>query len=129
MRFAPLVLAGLWLVVSVAHADEAALRARRTALGTVASDEADLAHAADAALDRATADRGRGDEAAAIRAERIAEATLDLIERRRARHASEESLAAARADRDAMRARLTQARAAAASDGREAARLDAGVTP
>jgi hypothetical protein len=125
------VIAALVLSASApAHADVASLRSRLEALGTIAESETDLAHAARAALDRADADRTRGDEASATRAERIAEATLALIERRRARLDAEARLAAARADEAAMRARLEEARAAAASDARERARLDpAGSTP
>ena len=125
-----------WLIVLVAlslgaraRADDASLRARLAALGTLAETEADLAHATQAALDRAATDRTRGDEAAAARAERIAEASVALIERRRARHDAEASLEGARAERDAMRARLEQARTAAASEARERERLDAGASP
>lgn len=115
---------------TVARADEAALRARLEALGALAESEADLGHSAEAAIDRAAADRARADEAAAARAERIAEASLALIERRRARADSEARLATARTERDAMRARLEEARTAAASDARERARLaPEGTTP
>lgn len=124
-RLAQLAL-GVWLVIGIgsgARADDAALRARLDALGTLADTEADLGRAARAALDRAEADRGRGDEAAAVRAEHIAEASMALIERRRARADAEARLASARAARDAMRARLETARSAAASDASERARL------
>lgn len=121
------VLAALSLGSAVVRADVAALRARLDALGAIADSEQDLARAAGAALDRADGDRARGDEAAAVRAERIAEATLALIERRRARTAAEASLGAAEAERDRARARLDQARAAAETAARERARLDPGA--
>ncbi len=101
------VLAALSLGSAVVRADVAALRARLDALGAIADSEQDLARAAGAALDRADGDRARGDEAAAVRAERIAEATLALIERRRARTAAEASLGAAEAERDRARARAS----------------------
>lgn len=118
------------LVVSgAASADVAGLRARLDALGTIAESESDLARAAGAALDRAEADRQRGDEAAAVRAEHIAEATLARIERQRARTEAETALAAARARRDVAFARRDEARAAADAALRERARLAPGATP
>lgn len=128
--WAAAVLAASMLVTAGAHADETALRARLDALGIVAEGEADLVHAAQAAIERAATDRARGDEAARVRAEHIAEATIGLIERRRARVDSETRQRAAEAERDAMRARLEEARAAAAADARERARLaPPGSTP
>ena len=127
-HFCFIVLVALSLVAR-ARADDVSLRSRLAALGTLADTEADLAHATQAALDRAASDRGRGDEAAATRAERIAEASVALIERRRARHDAEASLASARTERDVMRARLEQARTAAASEARERERLAAGASP
>lgn len=113
-----------------AHADEAALRARLDALGTIDESETDLARAARAAIDRARSDHALGNEAAGARAERIAEASIGLIERRRAHADSVARLAAAQHERDAMRARLQAARTASASDVRERERLDpAGTTP
>lgn len=122
-----LVLAALSLGGTVARADVTALRARLDALGAIAETEQDLARAAGAALERAESDRARGDEPAAIRAEHIAEATLALIERRRARAEAEATLAAARAQRDQAVARREQARAASEAATRERARLDPGV--
>lgn len=121
-----LALLGVVLLVlasATARADVAALAARLDALGTLAESEADLGAAARAALSRAGADRTRGDEAAASRAERIADATISLLERRRARSAAEDRRRAAEAERDAMRARVDAARDAAASDAREERRL------
>ena len=132
MRAASLVaLALAWWIAALlgpasVRADEAALRARLAALGTLAEAETDLADAARAALDRESSDRARGDEAAATRAERIAEASIALLERRRAHADAESRLHAAEAERDAMRARLEEARSAAASDAHERARLDPG---
>jgi hypothetical protein len=127
---------GLWAVLalsmmlaSTALADDAPLRARLAALGTIAESETDLASAARAALDRSVTDRTRGDEAASARAEHIAEASIALIERRRARADAQVRLRAAQAEQRAMQQRLDDARAAAASDAAERARLAPGPTP
>jgi hypothetical protein len=129
LRSFVLTLAASWLIASTVHADETALRARLEALGTIAETEADLAEAARTAIDRSVSDRARGDEAARARAERIAEASLALIERRRARIDAAERLHAAELEREAVRRRLADARTAAASDARERERLDPAVTP
>ncbi len=130
LRWALLLLFLVGVSASRVSADDEALRARLDALGTIAEPEADLARAARAALERASADRSRGDEPAAARAERIAEATIGLIERRRARAGAEQRRRVAERERDALRARVEQARGAAASDARERERLDpARTTP
>lgn len=116
----------LWLVLALgapARADVAALRARLAALGTLAEAEADLAAQASRALDRAETDRARGDTVSADRAEHVADAAIDLVERRRARREAEAALAARQSERDAVRDELERARRAAESDAREHERL------
>ncbi len=108
---------------SLARADEAALQARLEALGALTESETDLGAAARAAIARAEGDHARGDEAARARAERIADATISLLERRRARADAATRLEAARRDAEAMQQRVQEARAAASSDAAERARL------
>lgn len=112
-----------WTTVSLARADEAALQARLEALGALTESETDLGAAARAAIARAAGDHARGDEASRARAERIADATISLIERRRARADAATRLEAARRDAEAMQQRVRDARAAASSDASERARL------
>jgi hypothetical protein len=106
-----------------ARADVAALRARLAALGALSESEVDLGAQASRALERAEADRARGDAVAADRAEHVADAAIDLVERRRGRRDAEAALAARQAERDATRARLEEARRAASADAREHERL------
>jgi hypothetical protein len=110
-------------VASVAWADDAAIRARLDALEAPRDGEADLVAAAERALQRAASDRAAGDAAAATRAERIADATVTLLETRRRRAEAETALASARARRAEVAARAAAARQTHESDERERARL------